>query len=259
MDIVIISVTAFGASLLTFFSGFGLGTILTPVFALFFPLELAIAMTGMVHLLNNLFKTSLTAKSISKKVVLKFGLPAILGAFVGAWLLNFLTKIHYSLYNYQFLGVDKEITAVKITVAILMISFALFELIPQLKEIKLSEKALSFGGVLSGFFGGLSGHQGALRSVFLLKLGLSKNVFIASGIAIACLVDLVRIPLYFSQLDFQEVLIQNLNILLIALFSAFFGAFLGKKLLTKITIDSIQLVVGIGIILLAITLGLGII
>ena len=56
MEIILICLAAFLASLLTFFSGFGLGTILMPVFALFFPLEMAIALTGVVHLLNNLFK-----------------------------------------------------------------------------------------------------------------------------------------------------------------------------------------------------------
>ena len=44
---------------------------------------------------------------------------------------------------------------------------------------------LAAGGLLSGFLGGLSGHQGALRSAFLIKCGLSKEVFIASGVVIA--------------------------------------------------------------------------
>ena len=33
----------------------------------------------------------------------------------------------------------------------------------------------------SGFFGGLSGMQGALRSAFLARAGLSKEAFVASG------------------------------------------------------------------------------
>ena len=54
MEFLIIAIVACGASLLTFFSGFGLGTILTPVFIFFFPLDVAIALTGIVHFLNNL-------------------------------------------------------------------------------------------------------------------------------------------------------------------------------------------------------------
>ena len=53
MEILIISVVAFFAAILTFFSGFGLGTILTPVMMIFFPVEIAVAFTGIVHFSNN--------------------------------------------------------------------------------------------------------------------------------------------------------------------------------------------------------------
>ncbi|MGB0431657.1 MAG: sulfite exporter TauE/SafE family protein, partial [Bacteroidia bacterium] len=56
MEFVIISIVAFATAILTFFSGFGLGTILTPVFAIFFPIDQAIALTGVVHFANNIFK-----------------------------------------------------------------------------------------------------------------------------------------------------------------------------------------------------------
>jgi len=40
MEIIIISIVAFLTAILTFFSGFGLGTLLTPVFMLFFPVDI---------------------------------------------------------------------------------------------------------------------------------------------------------------------------------------------------------------------------
>jgi len=46
MELVLIGLAALLTSGLTLFSGFGLGTILMPVFALFFPLPLAIAATA---------------------------------------------------------------------------------------------------------------------------------------------------------------------------------------------------------------------
>jgi phosphomannomutase len=82
---------------------------------------------------------------------------------------------------------------VKLVVACLMILFALVELLPRFTEISVGKKYLPLGGLLSGFFGGLSGHQGALRSVFLLKAGLSKETFIATGVVISLLVDIPRI------------------------------------------------------------------
>ena len=44
MELIIISLVAFLTAILTFFSGFGLCNILMPVFALFFPVDIAIAL-----------------------------------------------------------------------------------------------------------------------------------------------------------------------------------------------------------------------
>ena len=84
MDYIIICLAALIGSALTLFSGFGLGTILVPVFAIFFPIEIAIALTAIVHFLNNLFKLALLGKKANKNVVLRFGVPSIVAAFAGA-------------------------------------------------------------------------------------------------------------------------------------------------------------------------------
>jgi uncharacterized membrane protein YfcA len=69
MELIVICLVAFITAILTFFSGFGLGTILMPVFAIFFPIEIAIAITGVVHFSNNLFKISLVGKKADKEVL----------------------------------------------------------------------------------------------------------------------------------------------------------------------------------------------
>ncbi|NCC73692.1 MAG: sulfite exporter TauE/SafE family protein, partial [Sphingobacteriia bacterium] len=92
MEYVVIALVASGAAMLTFFSGFGLGTILMPVFALFFPVEIAIALTAVVHLANNLFKTSLIWRAINFRVVFLFALPAALAAFLGAYVLTWFSN-----------------------------------------------------------------------------------------------------------------------------------------------------------------------
>jgi uncharacterized protein len=68
MEIILISLVAFIVAILTFFSGFGLGTILTPVFMIFFPVELAIGLTGIVHFFNNIFKLILVGRNADKTV-----------------------------------------------------------------------------------------------------------------------------------------------------------------------------------------------
>lgn len=69
MAFVMITVMAFLGSFLTLFSGFGLGTLLMPVVAIFFPVAVAVALTAFVHLVNNLFKLLTLWREDRKSVV----------------------------------------------------------------------------------------------------------------------------------------------------------------------------------------------
>src|SRR5690606_7257660 len=88
MDYMLIGLVAFLASGLTLYSGFGLGTLLLPAFALFLPAPAAVAATAVVHLLNNLFKAALVGRQAHWATVLRFGIPAIPAAIFGGWLLG---------------------------------------------------------------------------------------------------------------------------------------------------------------------------
>lgn len=238
MDYLLVCSAALVASGLTLFSGFGLGTLLMPVFAVFFPVDAAVAMTAVVHLSNNVFKLVLLGKHASVPVVLRFGLPAIAAAFGGAGLLMWLSRLP-TLATYQFSGVACEVTAAKLIVAALMFCFALWEVLPVFRRVSFGPRALPVGGLLSGFFGGVSGHQGALRSAFLLKCGLTKESFIATGVAIACLVDVARLVVYsgrFTALDLNE----SGGLLLAATAAALAGALIGTRLVHKVTIGMIR-------------------
>lgn len=254
-DLVIIILVSFGASLLTFFSGFGLGTILAPVFMFFFEPIIAIALTAIVHFLNNIFKFTLLFKSIDFKIAFTFGLPAMAGSFFGSMLLFEMGGI--VLTKYQLGGAELQLELLKLVIATLLIFFAVLEIFPFIK-VNFKQKHLPIGGVLSGFFGGLTGHQGALRSMFMIKLGLQKETFIATGVLIACLIDITRLGVYaekISGFNFSD----SYPFILAATLSAFTGAILGKYLLKKITIDSLQIMVAIMIIIFSFALGLGIV
>ena len=256
-ELLILCIAALVTSLLTFFSGFGLGTILTPVFAIFFPIEVAIALTGVVHFLNNIFKLILVGGHANKEVVLKFGVPAFIAALLGAYLLTKISDLE-PLYQYTLGSKNFSITPIKLIVAVLLIIFALMESIPRLKKLEFEKNHLMLGGILSGFFGGLSGNQGALRSAFLIKAGLTKEAFIATGIVIACIVDFSRLGVYFSRFS-ASGLQENLMLVFAATVSAFAGAFIGSKLLKKVTLELVQIIVTIMLIGLSLALGLGLI
>jgi uncharacterized protein len=257
MEFIPICITAFLASGLTLFSGFGLGTLLMPVFAIFFPLDLAIALTAVVHFLNNLFKLALMGRYANRKVVIRFGILSVLFAFAGALCLQALANLK-PVASYSFAEHEHQISLLNLSIAFLLLLFSLFDLVPRLSRMSFEPAYLPLGGALSGFIGGLSGHQGALRTAFLMKADLSKESFIGTGVLIACMTDISRLTVYSRQIitSFGEI---DMFLMIAATLAAFAGAYLGSKLLKKVTIRALHLAVGIMLIVFSLALGSGLI
>ena len=195
VTLVLIALAALAASAVSLLSGFGLGTVLLPVFALFLPLPVAVGATAVVHLASNAAKLLLMARHARAPVVLRFGIPAAFAALGGAALLGWIDRIP-PLGAYAIGGRVFEIVAVKALIGSLMIAFAVLELLPRAASASVPARWMPLGGLLSGFFGGLSGHQGALRSMFLLRAGLTKEQFVATGVVCAAMVDVARLSVY---------------------------------------------------------------
>ncbi len=257
MEILFIAVVALLVSGLTFFSGFGLGTLLLPAFSLYFPVQVAIAVTAIVHFLNNLFKLFLVGRRAKPDIVLKFGIPAIVAAVIGAWIMGGLLQ-QSTLFSYEVLGHPFHVVQIKVVIAVVMIGFTLFEIVPALQRLQFEEKYLPLGGFLSGFFGGLSGHQGALRSAFLLRFKLSKEAFIGTGVVIACLIDFVRFTVYLKFMD-RALIADKKELLIVSIAAAFAGAYLGDRFLKKMTLDGLQKSVALMLILFAFAMALGLV
>lgn len=246
MTLVIVAAVSFTASLLTFFSGFGLGTVLLPVFSLMMPVPTAVMSTAIVHFSNNLFKLALLLRRVSWKFVLYFGSMALPFAVAGAFCLKLFADLP-PLGSYFLLGHELFLTPVSLTVGFLMIFFAIFEWLPYFRSKSLSSRWIFAGGALSGFFGGLSGHQGALRSIFLLRLNLDKEAFLATGVAIATLIDVARLATYstFLSLSFHEGAGEVISV---AIGAAIAGALIGKYLLGSLQIAWIRAIVCLALI-----------
>jgi uncharacterized protein len=262
MDFLVVGLASLCVSGLTLFSGFGLGTLLMPVFALFFPVEVAIAATALVHAANNTLKLPLFARNAAWNVVSRFGIPAILAAFAGAALLKLISGME-PLAVYQIGGRLAEITPLKAVIAVLIFFFSLFELLPAFRKLEFDRRLLPLGGVLSGFFGGLSGHQGALRSAFLVKTGLSTGQFVGTAAVIGFMVDLTRIIVYGSVFlaagMFGEHGYYGWTLVGVAIACAFAGLLIGKRFLHKVTMKAVQTLTGFLLLGVAVALGAGII
>ncbi len=255
MSYLVICTVSLLASALTFFSGFGLGTLLLPAFALFFPVERAVALTAVVHFLNGLFKLVLVGRHADRHVVLRFGLPAIAMSFLGASVLVWLSGIAPVL-SYSAFGHLVSVTPVKLVVGLVLLLFASLELLPRFRGLSFGASYMPVGGLLSGFFGGLSGMQGALRSAFLSRAGLTKEAFIGTGVVIAFFIDVSRLSIYSASLASESARI-DYGLLTAAVLAAFLGAVLGSNYLKRMTLPGVQRIVAVMLFVIALGLVLG--
>ena len=249
MAYLVISLAALIASGVTFFSGFGLGTLLLPAFALFVPVDQAIAMTAVVHLVNSLVKVALVGRQADRATIVRFGLPAIVAALAGAWLLGKLS-VAEPLLEYQAFGRAFAVLPVKLAIGSLLAVFTAVEVLPWFRGLAFPPRLMPLGGLLSGFFGGLSGMQGALRAAFLARAGLTAESFVATSAVIACLVDITRLGVYAgkvaavrSELDWP--------LLAAAVAAAVAGAIVGKRFLAGLKMETVQRIVAGLLVLVA--------
>lgn len=257
MEYLILPLVGLIAALLTFFSGFGLGTLLLPVFSLYFPIPVAMIMTAIIHFFNNFFKFFLVRKNTNWKIVIHFGMPALVAAFVGAFIFISIASIASNI-EYELFGRTYSINPLKLMLGFLLIIFATLELKSESLNFHVKKKHLTLGGILSGFFGGLSGFQGVFRSLFLINCNLTKEEFIATGVVIACLIDVARIPTYSFTLH-QEMLKNNFILLTLIMVATGIGSYFGNIFLKKTTMELLKIVVAIFIYVVSIGLITGLI
>lgn len=254
-----VGATALVAAGLTLYSGFGLGTLLLPVFALFFPVEVAVAATALVHGASNLLKIAVLGRHADRSLVLRFGIPAVLAAFAGAAALGVVAHLE-PLASYALGPRTALITPVKLAMGLLMLAFACLELLPRLRELRFRRRHLVIGGLLSGFFGGFSGHQGALRSAFLTKVGIGTQAFVGTNAVIGFMVDLARLATYaglFAAGTTGGALGERWPLVATGVLAAFAGILIGRRFLHKVTMTTVQTVTGLLLAAIALALGAG--
>ena len=265
MEFVILPLLAACVAAVTLLSGFGLGTVVMPVFALFFPLEVAVAATAVVHLSNNLLKLALVGKWADKATVLRFGVPAVIAALIGAALLAWLAPAP-PLHTYTLAGRSANITLPKLIIAGVLVTFAVLELTPRFQRQQFPTKFMPLGGALSGFFGGLTGMQGALRAPFLLRAGLTKDQFVGTTNVVSTAVDIVRLAVYVAGFTYltnahdYHALTSPRLLLLVALtaLAGCIGSAIGKRVLQGITMTSVRAIVAAMLFIVAILLATGV-
>ena len=131
-----IYVVTFFASVVTLLTGFGLATILTPVFAVAYDVKIAILLVAIVHFINNAFKCVLFRSHVNFEIIKRFGALSIIGAVSGAMLQSLLVS-----------------SQVKIFLGIVLIILGAAEFLPSRFKFTIPKAVDRIAGFLSGFLG----------------------------------------------------------------------------------------------------------
>jgi uncharacterized membrane protein YfcA len=207
-------------------SGFGIGSVLTPVLSTQFDVRLAIAMVSLPHLAGTFLRFLLVRTHIDRDVLLGFGAASAIGGLVGAALQAVVQS-----------------SALAIIFALLLIFAGLGSLTGFAQRMRFSgRRSALVGGALSGLLGGLVGNQGGIRAAALLGFDVQREAFVATATAVALIVDGARIPVYLA-IQGADLAARWPLIVLLA-FGAVVGTLLGERMLRRMNEAVFRRVVG---------------
>jgi uncharacterized membrane protein YfcA len=105
-----------------------------------------------------------------------------------------------------------------------------------------------FGGVSSGFFGGLVGNQGGLRSAALLGFRLAPRELVATATASAVIVDVARLPVYLYTAG--PVLASHVPLIAATSTGVVAGTFVGVPVLRRVPENTYRQMIGLLLVVL---------
>jgi uncharacterized membrane protein YfcA len=211
----------FFAAALTVPAGFGLATMITPIVFLWLEPHEAVAVVGIVHGSHNAWKLKVLRSSVDYSAVRRYGWAMVVGALIGAAL-----------------NTAVEADPLLLIVGVALVVLPLLSISERWTNVRLPDAEDRIGGFGSGFFGGLTGHQGALRAMFLQKRLPNKTEYAATAAVLALVVDVTRVPVYVA-LEGWQILDAGWLILGLVL-AAILGVHLGKRWLKKWKSDTIR-------------------
>lgn len=204
--------------------GFGIGSLLTPLFATQYGTSTAVALVALPHAFASILRMLRLRSAIDWNVIKSFGIVSAIGGLIGALV-------------YSGLG-GRSITLVLGGLLVLTASAGLTGWNARWHP---NGPLVWFLGLLSGFFGGIAGNQGGIRAAALSSFKLSPTAFVATATATAVLVDVGRAPVYIWRAGDQ--LLALWQIIGIATLGVLGGTLFGERLLRSLSPKTFRLVV----------------
>lgn len=179
MTAALIAAAAFLAGAISAVAGFGIGSILTPLLGLAIGVKLAVAAAAIPHFIGNALRLWTLRDRVDRQVLKTFGATSAVGALAGA-----------------LLHAAAAAQALKVVFAVVLILVGIGGVTGWTEHLRFGRRGAWAGGAISGLLGGMVGNQGGIRAAAMLALDVRKEVFVATAVAIALVVDGARLPVY---------------------------------------------------------------
>lgn len=196
-------------------SGFGIGSLLTPVLAVRVGTKLAVAAVSIPHFVATALRLWIMRKHVDRRLLWNFGLMSAAGGLVGALL-----------HSYA------ESRALTIVFGTLLVFTGVMGLTGLTDRLRFRGWVAWVAGGISGVLGGLVGNQGGIRSAAMLGFDVPRHAFVATATAVGVIVDGARLPVYLAT-QWGEV-IGLWPALLAATLGAILGTVLGERVLRRV-------------------------
>lgn len=196
-------------------SGFGIGSLLTPLLMLSLPAGAAVAVVAIPHAWATGLRLYQLRSSIDWPTLRQFGLASAAGGLAGALLQSRLGS-----------------PVLTLALGLLLVVAGAAELSGRPIPLPPTRFWRLTGGAASGLFGGLVGNQGGIRAAALLGFRLEPRPLVATATASAILVDAARLPVYL--VNSGDAIRRNVALLLVLVIGVTAGTLLGVPLLRRI-------------------------
>jgi uncharacterized protein len=228
---IFLAATALLAAVIAAVTGFGIGSLLTPVLGIEVGIKLAVAAIAIPHFVGTALRYWTLRRYVERRIVLGFGIMSAVGGFAGALLHTWVSS-----------------RALGVVLGVLLILASVSELTGWMGRRRWGRRAAWAAGAVSGVLGGLVGSQGGIRSAAMLGFDVPKESFVATATAIALFVDAARLPIYLAT-EGREIA-GLWRLLLVATAAVIIGTVLGTRLLRRLPQEVFRRVVAVLLLLL---------
>jgi uncharacterized protein len=233
--ILVPALAAVAAGAIAAVSGFGIGSLLTPILLLSFAPREAVALVSVPHVVASIVRLRSLWPEVDWPTFGQFGVASALGGLAGALL---QTRLGGS--------------SLTILLGALLVLAGSGELARRRLPLPQTPAWRLIGGAASGFFGGLVGNQGGLRSAALLGFRLSPRALVATATLSAVIVDVARVPVYI--VTSGDVLASHVALVAAMSAGVVAGTFVGVPLLARVPENTYHRLIGALLVLLGIAL-----